>query len=190
MARKSKSKETTDAEVEPAENGAADGAEAQAAVAQQAPSIKMLAHYTRDLSFENVGAREDQGPSSEQPQISVNVGMDAKSKGDNRYQVVMKISGTAKVGELTRFLLELEYTGLFEIETENEALVHPIIFIECPRQLLPFARRVVADVVRDGGYPPLMLDNVDFAGLYRQRLTEWQAKRKEAQAAEGGETLN
>ncbi|MEM9045984.1 MAG: protein-export chaperone SecB [Pseudomonadota bacterium] len=170
---------------------AEDAAPAAAATAQAAPSIKMIQHFTRDLSFENVGAREDQGQMTEQPQIAVNVGMDAQAKGENRYQVVMKISGTAKVGEQTRFLIELEYAGIFIIEAENENLVHPIVFIECPRQLLPFARRVVADAVRDGGYPPLMLDNVDFASLYRQRLAEWQEKRKEAEAAaSSNETLN
>ena len=174
------------------DNDVLESAEAAPAAvpAQATPTIKMLAHFTRDLSFENVGAREDQGQMTEQPAISVNVGMDAQSKGENRYQVVMKISGSAKVGEQTRFLVELEYAGLFQIEAENENLVHPIIFIECPRQLLPFARRVVADVVRDGGYPPLMLDNVDFASLYRQRLAEWQAKRKEAEEQASNETLN
>ncbi|MEM7236706.1 MAG: protein-export chaperone SecB [Pseudomonadota bacterium] len=178
--------------VEDAAVAAADaGADAAAAATQEAPSVKMLAHFTRDLSFENVGARESLGASTEQPQINVNVGMDAKSMGEGRYQIVMKISGTAKSGEQTRFLVELEYGGIFLIENAQEAHVHPILFIECPRQLLPFARRVVADVTRDGGYPPLMLDNVDFAGLYRQKIEQLRAQQAEkGETAPSNETLN
>lgn len=166
-------------------------AAAEATATQAAPSVKMMAHFTRDLSFENVGARESVGASAEQPQISVNVGMDAQNMGESRYQIVMKINGTAKVGDQTRFLVELEYGGIFQIEGAQEAHVHPILFIECPRQLLPFARRVVADVTRDGGYPPLMLDNVDFAGLYRQKIEQLRAQQAEkAKETESNETLN
>lgn len=149
---------------------------------QQAPTVRMIAHYTQDLSFENVGAREDLDRAPEQPRISVNVGIDAKAKSDNRYRVAMKISVIAKAGESTRFLVELEYVGVFEIESQNEKLVHPIVFIECPHQLLPFARRVVADAVRDGGYPPLMIDNVNFASLYRRRAAELQAAKRKKKA--------
>lgn len=169
---------------------AAPAGDAAAAV-QSAPTIKMLAHFTRDLSFENVGARETTSTPSEQPQIAVNVGMEAQSLGENRYQIVMKVNGTAKVGESTRFLVELEYAGVFSVEGAAEAHLHPILFIECPRQLLPFARRVVADVTRDGGYPPLMLDNVDFAGLYRQKLEQLRAQQAEqAENGTSNETLN
>ncbi|MBY8977200.1 protein-export chaperone SecB [Rhodobacteraceae bacterium NNCM2] len=163
---------------------------AEAATTQIAPTVKMLAHFTRDLSFENVGARENTGTGAEQPQISVNVGMDAQSLGENRYQIIMKINGTAKVAENTRFLIELEYGGVFQIDNAQEAHVHPILFIECPRQLLPFARRVVADVTRDGGYPPLMLDNVDFAALYRQKIEQLRAQQAEQAGSAGNETLN
>ena len=138
---------------------------------QATPDVKLLAHFIRDLSFENVAAME--GTSAEgQPEITVNVGFDAKKIEDGRFQQSMKINGTAKVGESTRFVVELDYAGVFSIQNVPEAHIHPFLFIECPRLLLPFARRVVADVTRDGGYPPLMLDNVDFATLYRQRVEQ------------------
>ena len=111
------------------------------------------------------------------PEITVAVNLEGNSVGEGRYSVGMKISATAKTAEKTRFLVELDYVGIFQLANVREDYVHPVIFIECPRQLLPFARRVIADVTRDGGYPPLMLDNVDFATLYRQRLAEFQAQR-------------
>ncbi|MGF1500194.1 MAG: protein-export chaperone SecB [Paracoccaceae bacterium] len=146
------------------------------------PMARMLAHFTRDLSFENVGVMEGTAQQG-QPEISVNVGMDAGKITDDRYQVNMKINAKAVTGDNTRFLVELDYAGIFQFENVQQQHVHPFLFIECPRQLLPFARRVIADVTRDGGYPPLMLDNVDFAKLYRQRVEAARAKQ-----AEGGDT--
>ena len=140
------------------------------------PVIKMLAHYIRDLSFENVGAVE--GTTAEgRPEINVNVGMEATGLGEDRYQVNMKISAPAKAGDSTRFLTELDYAGVFSITQIRQEHLHPFLFIECPRQLLPFARRVIADITRDGGYPPLMLDNVDFAQLYRAKLEEMRGQQ-------------
>ena len=164
------------------ETGAAEATAAQ-------PSVKLLAHFIRDLSFENVGARE--GTNAEgQPEIAVNVGMDAKAVSEGRYVINMKVNASAKTGEVTRFLVELEYSGVFQIENAPETHIHPILFIECPRQLLPFTRRVVADITRDGGYPPLMLDNVDFASLYRQRLEQLRAEQANKPAETSNETLN
>lgn len=135
------------------------------------PQVRMLAHFVRDLSFENVGAIQGT-PAGGNPEITVQVNLDGKNFGEDRYQVNMKLNAKAVTGESTRFLVELDYTGIFSITGATEAQKHPLMFIECPRLLLPFARRVVADVTRDGGYPPLMLDNVDFAILYRQKLEE------------------
>ena len=170
-----------------AEETKTDEAAGEAAAVQ--PTVKLLAHFIRDLSFENVGAREATQAEG-QPEISVNVGMDAKAVDNGRYVITMKVNASAKTGETTRFLTELEYCGVFQIENAPETHIHPILFIECPRQLLPFTRRVVADVTRDGGYPPLMLDNVDFASLYRQRLEQLRAEQAAKAAEEGNETLN
>jgi preprotein translocase subunit SecB len=144
------------------------------------PQVKILAHFVRDLSFENVGAIEGTAPKGA-PEIGVTVNLDGKNIGENRYQVNMKLNAKAVSGETTRFLVELDYTGIFAMERVPEAHVHPMMFIECPRLILPFARRVVADVTRDGGYPPLMLDNVDFATLYRQKLEQLRAEKQQQQ---------
>lgn len=141
------------------------------------PQVRMLAHFVRDLSFENVGVIKGT-PFQGNPEINVTVNLDGDSIGENRYQVSMKVNARAVNGENTRFLVELDYGGIFSMENVPETHVHPMMFIECPRLMLPFARRVIADVTRDGGYPPLMLDNIEFAGLYRARLEEF---RKEQQ---------
>jgi len=146
------------------------------------PQVRILAHFVRDLSFENVAAV--QGASVDgAPEITVQVHLDGQEIGDDRYQINMRVNARAMSGEATRFLIELDYSGVFSITGAADIHKHPLMFIECPRLLLPFARRVVADVTRDGGYPPLMLDNIDFATLYRQRLEQLQAEANaEAQA--------
>jgi preprotein translocase subunit SecB len=149
-----------------------------AAAASAPPQVKILAHFVRDLSFENVGAIEGT-PAQGAPEISVQVNLDGQNIGEDRYQVNMKLNAKAVNGEHTRFLVELDYSGIFSITNVPEAHIHPMMFIECPRLILPFARRVVADVTRDGGYPPLMLDNVDFATLYRQKLEQLRQEKKQ-----------
>ena len=144
------------------------------------PQAKLVAHFTRDLSFENVGMMQG-NTARGTPEITVNVGLDAGTISETRYQVNMKINAKAVAEEQTRFIAELDYAGVFELSNVKKEHMHPFLFIECPRLLLPFARRVLADITRDGGYPPLMLDNVDFATLYRQRVEQARAQ----QAAQG-----
>ncbi|MEM7211781.1 MAG: protein-export chaperone SecB [Pseudomonadota bacterium] len=142
----------------------------------QPPNLSIIAHYIRDLSFENVAAQEGAQPQG-QPEINVSVNLDAAGGPDGRYQVSMKVNAAAKSGDQTRFVLELDYIGIFGISNVKQEHIHPLLFIECPRQLLPYTRRVVSDVTRDGGYPPLMLDNVDFAALYRQKLEQLRTQQ-------------
>ena len=151
------------------------------------PTAKMLAHFTRDLSFENVGVMEGTAGGGN-PQISVNVSLDAKKRSvENQYEVITKftVESRNKSDSAALFLMELEYGGIFQIENVPENQLHPFLMIECPRMLFPFVRRIVSDVSRDGGFPPLNLDNVDFLQIYRQEL----ARRAQAQqqAPEGGE---
>ena len=154
---------------------------------EPSPMARMLAHYTRDLSFENVAANSGKAMQG-QPEINLNVGMDANQIEGDRYQVSLKINAKAVNQEETRFIAELDYVGIFRLENVKKEHVHPFLFIECQRQLLPYARRVISDVTRDGGFPPLMVDNIDFAQLYRQRLE--QARQQRAQQAEGGAEAN
>ena len=151
----------------------------------QMPNIKqrVLAQYVRDLSFENLMAQK--GVSGEvKPEISVQVSLDAKKRGaEHQYEIITMLKITSKnqgTGD-DLFLLELDYAGVFHVEGVPEAQLHPYLLIECPRITFPFVRRVVSDVTRDGGFPPLNLETIDFLALYRNEL----ARRAEAQKAAG-----
>ncbi len=161
-----------------AENGEAT-TEAGAAAAPKPPQMKVLAQYIRDLSFENIVTQK--GITGEvNPDIKVQVGLDAKKRSvENQYELSIKFTVTSvnKGTENTLFALELDYGGVFHIENVPDEQLHPFLMIECPRMLFPFARRIVSDVTRDGGFPPLNLETVDFVALYRQEI----ARRAEAQ---------
>ncbi len=158
------------------ENGATDPAAGQA---QQQPQVQMniLGQFVRDLSFENVMAQK--GATGEvNPDISVQVNLDAKKRPtEHQYEVMIKLNIESKAKESgdQLFLLEIEYVGIFNIQGVPEDQMHPFLLIECPRMIFPFLRRIVSDVTRDGGYPPLNLDNIDFVQIYRAELARRQA---------------
>ncbi|UWR02945.1 protein-export chaperone SecB [Ruegeria conchae] len=150
--------------------------------AQAAPQVQMrvLGQFIRDMSFENVMAQK--GVSGDvQPEISVQVNLDAKKRPtEHQFEVSIKLKLTSKAKGLedVLFLCEIDYCGLFHVEGVPEDQVHPFLMIECPRMLFPFLRRIVSDITRDGGFPPVNLDNIDFVALYRNEL----ARRQAAQA--------
>jgi len=168
-----------------AQGGAPAGGNGQAGGAQQ-PQVKMqvLGQFIRDLSFENVVAQK--GVQGEvQPDVKVQVNLDAKKRGvEHQYEVITKftVESRNKSDNAPLFLMELEYGGIFHVENVPDNQLHPFLMIECPRMLFPFVRRIVSDISRDGGFPPLNLDNVDFLQIYRQEL----ARRAEAQKQGGG----
>jgi len=144
---------------------------------------QVLAQYIRDMSFENILAQK--GITGEvQPNVSVQVNIDAKKRPvEHQYEVIIKsnISSKTKDKDEPMFLLELEYAGIFHIENIPEDQLHPYRMIECPRMIFPFLRRIVSDVTRDGGFPSLNLEMVDFLALYRneiQRRVDENAKTK------------
>ncbi len=151
----------------------ADDAKTDAKPAPQMPTppvLKTLSQYVRDMSFENVSAQKGKNPEG-QPKFNVQVGLDAKKKGDTKnYEIVIKLNVTASAGEETIFILELEYAGLFLVDNVPDAQMHAFLLIECPRQIFPYMRRIVSDITHDGGFPPLNLDTIDFLALYRQEL--------------------
>ena len=145
--------------------------------------MQVLAQYIRDMSFENILAQK--GINGDvQPEISVQVNIDAKKRPvENQYEVIIKTAISSKTKEKGEpmFLLELEYGGIFHIENLPEDQLHPYLMIECPRMIFPFLRRVVSDVTRDGGFPPMNLEPIDFMALYRneiQRRTAEGSKEK------------
>ncbi len=151
--------------------------------ANVAPKISIQAQYVRDMSFENVAVQKGDGRLDAKPDIQVGVNLDAKKRTDNQFEVILKVNATAKSDDAVMFIVELEYAGIFRVENVPEQQLHPVLLIECPRILFPFARRIVADATRDGGYPPLLLDMVDFAGIYTAEVK----RRQEAAATEKAE---
>jgi preprotein translocase subunit SecB len=155
-------------------NGGASPPAAQPGAIQ--PQVGLLAQYVRDLSFENVAAMRRDGVAAQgRPDIKVAVNLDAQPRGDNRFEVTMKLNARATQGDETVFVAELDYGGVFSVTGVPEQHLRPFLLIECPRILFPFARRILADVTRDGGYAPLMLDLIDFAQIYRQELERRRA---------------
>jgi preprotein translocase subunit SecB len=148
------------------------------------PRLQVMAQFIRDLSFENVAAQKNLS-SEAKPEIRVNVGLDATRRGDAVYEVTMKLNIDAAANEQKIFLLECDYVGRFRVENVPEAQLHPFLLIECPRLLFPFLRRIVSDVTRDGGFPPLNIDNIDFVSLYRQEVERRQAAAAAGQPAAG-----
>ncbi len=143
--------------------------------APEAPQIKMqvLGQYVRDLSFENVVAQKGLSNAEVQPDIQVQVSLDARKRNvEHQFEVISKFKVTSanKSDKSPLFLLELDYGGIFHVEGVPEDQLHPFLLIECPRMVFPFIRRIISDVTRDGGFPPLNIDTVDFLALYRQEL--------------------
>lgn len=161
-------------------------AEAEQAVAK-APRVAIKAQYVRDASFENVAVQKDDRRMDRKPEIQVGVNLDAKKLGETSFEVILKVSATARHEADVMFIVEVEYAGLFEIENVTDAQLHPFLLVECPRLLFPFTRRIVADLTRDGGYPPLMLDIIDFAGLYRAEVEKRRAAGGAVQGASPGD---
>ncbi|MEL7252688.1 MAG: protein-export chaperone SecB [Pseudomonadota bacterium] len=152
---------------------------AAAADPAQPPQVKMqiLTQFVRDLSFENILAQKGVG-GEVNPDVEVSVNLDGKKRtADHQYEVVskMKITSKDKNSGETLFLMEMEYAGVFHIEGVPDEQLHPFLLIECPRMIFPFMRRIVSDVTRDGGFPPLNLENIDWVSLYRNEMMRRQA---------------
>jgi preprotein translocase subunit SecB len=138
------------------------------------PQLQILTQYIRDLSFENPGV----GAPVERPQIDLGVDLQARRiTTQDQYEVLIKLRVGATQDDKPIFMLELVYGGLFMITNVPEEGLQPILLIECPRLIFPFARRIVADVVRDGGLPPLLIEPIDFAALYRAKMAEQAGQR-------------
>lgn len=149
--------------------------------ADTAPQVGVITQYVKDLSFENPNAPavyQWQG----QPEISVGFNIGANQVGDDVHEVALKIEARAVSANQTAFAVELVYAGLFALRNIPEDQLQPFLLAEAPRILFPFARRIVADTVRDGGFPPLMLEPIDFAALYVSQL---EAQNGEAEGDEG-----
>lgn len=157
-------------------NGAAPPAGAQPGAAPQV-KFQVLAQFVRDLSFENAVVRGTGVMPAGQPDIQVQVSLDARKRDtDGHFEVISKYKVESKVKDTgqTLYLIELEYGAIFLIDGLPADQLHPFLLIECPRIVFPFARRIISDCTRDGGFPPLNLDMIDFMAMYRQQLLRQQ----------------
>ena len=142
------------------------------------PQLNVLAQYTKDLSFENPNAPSSLAPQQQQPAINIQINVSANNIAENEYEVTLSVEGKAENAGKVMFSFDLAYAGVFRIQNVPKENLHPLVMIECPRLLFPFAREIIATTVRNGGFPPLMLDPIDFAQMFQQKIAEDQAKAK------------
>ena len=143
------------------------------ASAGSAPQLNVVAQYIKDLSFENPRAPQSM-TAGQQPQITIQINVNAKPLQGNDVEIELKLDGKAESSGNMMFSFDLVYAGVFRLQNVPQEALNPIMLIECPRLLFPFAREIIASTVRNGGFPPLLLDPVDFVGLYRKKLAEMQ----------------
>jgi preprotein translocase subunit SecB len=149
------------------------GPQAEGMAPGQEPQLNVVAQYIKDLSFENPNAPQSL-QIQQQPQIGIQINVDARPLSETDIEVSLKLEGKAEIGEQLLFGFELDFAGIFRIQGVPQESMQPVVLIECPRLLFPFAREIIASTVRSGGFPPLLLDPVDFVALYRQRMGEMQ----------------
>ena len=153
------------------------------------PTMNVLAQYIRDMSFENILAQKGVG-GQVAPDVKVQVNLDAKKRGsEDQYELVIKlrIDSKSKESKDQLFFLEIEYGGIFQVAGVPEDQLHPYLLIECPRMLFPFLRRIVSDITRDGGFPPLNLETIDFLSLYKNEI---ERRRAQAEKDKEGKPVN
>lgn len=154
----------------PKSNGTPEGSTDNQSDGQ--PSLNILGQYLKDLSFENPNAPASLAIQDGQPEINISVNVNAKNLAPTDFEVELHIEAQATHQGNAVFAAELLYAGIFRLENIPEEALHPIILVECPRMIFPFARQILADATQKGGFPPLMLDPIDFAGMYEKREAE------------------
>ena len=139
------------------------------------PTMRILGQYLKDFSFENPNAPQSLTPQAKQPDINISVNVNARNLGPNDFEVELHLDAKASGDDKVIFAAELLYAGIFRLEGFPQNQLHANVLIECPRILFPFARQIMADATRNGGFPPLMLDPIDFAAMYVQRMRQQAA---------------
>ncbi|MGV6871461.1 protein-export chaperone SecB [Pseudochelatococcus sp. B33] len=146
----------------------------------EGPVLNALAQYIKDFSFENPNAPRSLAPQEKSPEISIQVNVGGNQIGEEDYVVDLTLEGKATIESEVLFAFELVYGGVFRLRNVPQEHIHPTVMIEFPRLLFPFARQIIADAVRNGGFPPLFIDPIDFTALYRQKIAELQAEQANA----------
>jgi preprotein translocase subunit SecB len=156
---------------------ATNGGDQPQAPQQSPPQLNVLAQYIKDFSFENPNAPRSLGQSETQPAISIQINVGVGQLAPTDYEVSLKLEGKAERAGSVLFAFDLTFAGVFRIQNVPQESLHPVVMIECPRLLFPFAREIIATSVRGGGFPPLLLDPVDFVALYQQRVAQLQQEQ-------------
>jgi preprotein translocase subunit SecB len=144
---------------------------------QGQPQLRVMAQYTKDFSFENPNAPRSLSQTQTPPTINVQINVGAGQIAEQDYEVTLKLEGQADSVGTVLFAFDLTFAGMFRIQNLPQEALHPALMIECPRLLFPFAREIIANAVRNGGFAPLLLDPVDFVSLYQQRLQQMQGQQ-------------
>jgi len=140
-----------------------------------APSLSVIVQYSKDFSFENPNAPQSLMQQQQQPQIGVQINVNPRQLSTTDYEVELKLEGKAELTGTVLFAFDLNYAGVFRLMNIPQENLGPLLMIECPRLLFPFAREIISNAISSGGFPPLMLHPIDFIGLYQRRLAETQA---------------
>jgi len=151
-----------------------NGGPGQTAAQPTQPQLTVVSQYIKDFSFENPNAPQSLVTRQEQPQIGIQINVGAKPLSDTDVEVGIKLEGKAEAAGAVLFRFELEFAGVFRLRNVPQESLNAVVLIECPRLLFPFAREIIATAVRNGGFPPLLLDPVDFVSLYRQKMAQAQ----------------
>jgi preprotein translocase subunit SecB len=157
-------------------NGGEAGAQPGAQPQQTLPQLNVLGQYIKDFSFENPNAPRSLAPNQPQPNINIQINVGVSQSAETDFEVTLKLEGKAESAGSVLFVFDLTFAGMFRIQNVPKEHLHPLVMIECPRLLFPFAREIIATAVRNGGFAPLLLDPVDFVALYQQRVAQEQAK--------------
>jgi preprotein translocase subunit SecB len=156
------------------------GSAADEAAAQ--PNLGVIAQYIKDFSFENPNAPNSLMQQQQQPQISIQINVNPNKLSETDFEVELKIEGKAELTGTVLFAFDLNYAGVFRLTNIPQENLGPLLMIECPRLLFPFARELIASAIANGGFPPLMLQPIDFVGLYQRRLADMQGQQPTATA--------
>lgn len=161
----------------------------QDAAALRIPPVQITTQYVKDLSFENPSAPQTLAAGTPAPQVTVSVDVKTQQLAENSFEVVLAIKADAKAADKQAFVVELAYAGVVSTANVPKELTAPVLLIEAPRLLFPFARSVIADATRDGGFPPLLVQPIDFTELFRRQIAALRA-RQDAGAAAPQPTVN
>jgi preprotein translocase subunit SecB len=151
-----------------------NGGPPQPASQPPSPQLTVLGQYIKDFSFENPNAPRSLAPTQTQPALNIQINVGVGQLAETDFEVTLKLEGKAEAEGSVLFAFDLTFAGIFRIQNVPQENLHPLVMIECPRLLFPFAREIIATAVRNGGFAPLLLDPVDFVALYQQRMGQAQ----------------